>query len=132
MTRLLSAILSLAMAASIVAQPHASSDDIERAIVAARTYLISQQRANGGWAEYGTQPGGQTALATYALLASGVPSTEPHLRPAIKYLENTVSDGTYALGLRCQVWYQLFLELDPDAPTPNLNPLLTLQRYVCR
>jgi len=50
-----------------------------------------------------SQLGGITALATYALLASEIPSSEHHVAAAVAYLKSINTVGTYALGLRSQV-----------------------------
>lgn len=55
----------------------------------------------------GAQFGGLTAVATYALLDSGVSSDDPNIKPAIEFLKRADMIGIYALGLRCQVWHLL-------------------------
>lgn len=108
---------------------HASPEQVEAAITAAQQYLLSQQLADGSWGQGippANQVGGPTALVTYALLCSGLPSTEPHVAKALAYLQSVPMTGTYALGLRAQVWYQLSLEFDPDKPSPDRARLATL------
>ena len=51
--------------------------------------------------------GGFSALATYALLASGENPQEPKIKEAIAFLEKADIIGIYGLGIRCQVWLML-------------------------
>lgn len=48
--------------------------------------------------------GGFTAIATYALLAAGESDQAPELAKSIRWLMNNEVRGTYAAGLRAQVW----------------------------
>ena len=52
----------------------------------------------------GRQWGGLTAMATYALLAAGENPQDPRLAKAIDWLLEKEITGTYAVGLRAQVW----------------------------
>ncbi len=52
----------------------------------------------------GLQFGGTTALATFALLACGESPQDDRVRAAVAWLEHADVRGTYALGLRAQVW----------------------------
>ena len=95
----------------------ASAEQVENAITRAKAYLYSKQ-VNGTWETApargqaakpndtaGDQWGGLTAIATYALLASGDrPASEPRLQPAIEFLKKADIIGIYALGMRAQVW----------------------------
>src|SRR2546423_180353 len=64
--------------------------------------------AKGGWELEGGQWGGQTAIATYALLASGESPQDARIKAAIDWLKKADIKGIYALGMRAQVW--TFLE----------------------
>jgi hypothetical protein len=123
-----------ARAPKLAVGAHATAEEVEQAIQRAQAYLLTQQQADGSFERQpavavgaarpvvvaqGGQVAGLSALATYALLTSGLPSSEPHVAKALDYLRNTETDGTYALGLRCQVWYQLSLELDPNETRPS-------------
>jgi hypothetical protein len=92
--------------------------DVQNAIDRARQYLLAQQNG-GNWETVpkrqkgptfgtssvaGAQFGGTTALATYALLDSGMSPLDPQIAPAIEFLKNADMIGIYAIGLRCQVW----------------------------
>ena len=48
--------------------------------------------------------GGYTAIATYALLASGENRSDPRISKAVQFLEDADIIGIYALGLRANVW----------------------------
>ncbi len=101
----------------------APSDKIEEAIQKSQKYLREQQK-NGNWEEVpapdpkevigsrGGQWGGTTALATYALLASGDnPQSQP-MRAAVAFLQHFPMSGIYAVGMRSQVWG--FLQKTPQ------------------
>jgi hypothetical protein len=112
-------IVAVILAALVPATPAraASPADIQAAIERGKKYLYGIQK-DGNWellpapdpkftAGFGpenNQYGGLTAAATYALLASGEPFTDPRIQAAVNFLRKTESKGMYALGLRCQVW----------------------------
>lgn len=103
----------------LAATPQQIQDTIDRT----KQYIYSQQQ-NGTWEKSprdpenrsnlssGGQWGGTTALAVYALLASGENPQDPRLKPAIEFLMREKMVGVYALGVRCQVWY--FLPQSPQ------------------
>ncbi len=69
---------------------------------------LSQVDPKVGHGIEGGQWGGQTALATYALLAAGTsPNEHKELEQAINFLGNTQLRGVYALGMQSQVWLNL-------------------------
>jgi hypothetical protein len=99
----------------------ASPRQVDRAIRRAKEYLYSVQK-NGNWEEVqqpaadrrkhadvtADQWGGLTAIATYALLAMGDdPQKEPRLKAPVDFLMKADVIGTYALGMRAQVWNKL-------------------------
>ncbi len=107
--------------------PPGSPEQVEQAIDAGKRHLYNLQRADGSWERVtspnvdggpasveGAQWGGLTAIATYALLASGENPQSTHMKAAIDWLAKAEITGTYALGLRAQVWG--FLPAD-DAKT---------------
>ena len=55
----------------------------------------------------GGQWGGLTALAAYALLSAGEDPENPDLAEAVRWLTEAPIVGTYALGMRAQVWLNL-------------------------
>src|SRR6188508_1659072 len=83
------------------------SKKVDEALARAKTFLYSEQKTDNWEQDYGThgdQKSGATAMACYALLASGESHQEPHIAKGIEYLRKTPATGVYALGLRCQVW----------------------------
>ncbi len=121
---LLSAMLSLAVTAA-TSSFAATSAEIEAAISKGRDYLYSVQAADGTWESVpgpqkdatdqsanGGQYSGHTALIVYALLSAGDKASDPKLSRAVEFLKKTDTLGTYALGVRCQVW--LMLPQTPD------------------
>ena len=101
----------------------ATSEQVEVAIQKAQKYLRDQQK-NGNWEEVpapdpkevigsrGGQWSGTTALATYALLASGDNPQSAPMREAVKFLMSSNTVGMYAVGVRAQVWG--FLQKTPE------------------
>jgi hypothetical protein len=106
----------------------ASPEEIQGAIERGKAYLYKVEH-NGNWEDVqapdlndkapwshtNEQFGGMTAVATFALLASGESPQDPRLLPAIAFLKKIDSRGTYALGLRCQVWNMI--PIDPSVRT---------------
>ena len=110
-----------------------SNEQIEAAIGRARDYLLAQQK-NGTWdhparapeprpspmginmmdIQNASQWGGVTALATYALLASGENPTNPKVAAAIEFLKRAELNGTYSLAMRAQVWNSMPKEKRKD------------------
>ena len=94
----------------------ASPKEVDAAILRGVKYLYQVQQ-NGNWEVVpgpvntegpdvkGKQWGGLTAMATYALLAAGENPQDPRLAEAITWLlkQDNIT-GTYAVGLRAQVW----------------------------
>jgi hypothetical protein len=120
--RIIALILLLTLAPAVRAQP--SSAEIEQALKRAKAYLYSIQ-ANGHWdlpqrapparpnargefilteIQNSSQWGGISALATYALLAAGDSPQDAKVAAAIDFLKKAEINGTYALGVRLQVW----------------------------
>jgi hypothetical protein len=52
----------------------------------------------------GAQWGGLSAMATYALLAAGESSQDPRVARAIAWLDKADVIGTYAMGMKLQIW----------------------------
>src|SRR5688572_3103021 len=120
--KLLAAVLILAlptMSGVAVAQAPPATDEgdaISASISRGKKWLYSVQKdgnweptkarnkADQSWRMDGGQWGGRTALATYALLASGDSPQQEHVARAIKFLRGADMIGTYALGCRLQVW----------------------------
>lgn len=101
-------------------RPPPTAEQVEQAVQRGKTWLLARQRNTGNWEtrddrdpeapawfETGGQWGGTTALAVYALLASGEPHTEPRIAKAIEFLKTANVEGVYALSMRIQVWSRL-------------------------
>ena len=116
---LIAAMLSLLLLPTTPATA-ASPEQVDRALEHAKQFVYDRQ-SNGLWEEHPGQPtaaeiaalphsplggqwGGQTALAVYALLAAGESPLSEKLAPAIKFLKSADIKGTYALGLRTQIY----------------------------
>ncbi|HEY2587115.1 MAG TPA: DUF4159 domain-containing protein [Tepidisphaeraceae bacterium] len=98
----------------------ATPQQVQQAIERGQKYLLAHRAADGTWeiapapkqvramddsifsAAY-TQWGGYTALATYALLASGVDRRAEEMQKPIHFLLTANLQGTYALGLSSQI-----------------------------
>jgi hypothetical protein len=98
----------------------ASPEEVDKALTRATAFIYAQQN-NGLWeaapapptpaeveekasSPLGGQYGGQTALAVYALLAAGESPQSDKLAKAIQFLKTVDIKGTYALGLRTQMY----------------------------
>jgi hypothetical protein len=83
---------------------------IDDSIASAKKFIYAQQK-NDNWEQnfqyHGDQSTGLTALAVYALLASGESPQDARIQKAVDYLQKTDATGVYALGVRCQVWLLL-------------------------
>ena len=109
----------------------ATPQEIDAAIKKGRAFILSQQREEGRWEHddkrvgenhadhpkmQGHAWGGFTAISTYALLASSEDPTkelkDPKIAKAIAFLKKANMIGSYAVGVRAQVW--LFLPEGPE------------------
>ena len=115
-TLLLALAVSFCASSGIARGESDDLPDIDVMIDRGVNYIYSQQH-DGNWETVtapsppqmdnkisGAQWTGLTALATYALLESGQKSSDPRIDAAIKFLLNSKTTGTYALGARCLVW----------------------------
>lgn len=88
----------------------ATPQEVDAAILKGVKFLRSQQKPDGSWeptsppAPRPDQQGGNTAMATYALLAAGDSPQDEHIKKAVAWLMKADITGVYALGMRCQVW----------------------------
>lgn len=124
--RMISTLLTLLIVASLAwaapAAPAAKDDDpmandpVEQAIRKAVAYLYKTQKGDN-WEQAprrdadakahevtGVQYGGLTAMAVYGLLAAGESPQKPELARAIAWLDKTEFIGTYAMGMKLQIW----------------------------
>jgi hypothetical protein len=111
----------------------ATPDQVDASLSKAKACLY-QLMNNGNWEQNQTrdaagpkelvtagQWGGTTAVAVYALLASGEDPQSPKLAPAIAWLKTADMIGTYAISMRCQVWLKL-------PRTPETHKLMLADR----
>lgn len=117
----------------------ATSKEVEQSIEKARKLLLAVQK-DGNWEAVprrkadgdlleGSQWGGPTALITYALLAAGQSPQDPQMVKAAEFLRNADMIGTYAVGMRAQVWryfprrkeFQDALKRDRDILLANMR-----------
>jgi hypothetical protein len=114
------AVLSLCLALISARATAATPEEVDNALSRAKAFLYFEQ--NGGlWETHPNQPsqadvdrlsnnvnggqwGGETALVVYALLASGESPLDSKLTKAIAFLQTADIKGTYALGLRAQLY----------------------------
>ena len=99
----------------------ATPEKIEEAIKKGVDALYKLQNAQGNWEINQTRPGpgvkvdtadgsqfgGKTALATYALLAAGERPLDDRIVKATEWLRTADVIGSYALGVRANVWLNL-------------------------
>lgn len=113
--RALIGVLVLAVsAAGLQAQQKVEFSDaaVEKAIDNARKYFWARYReADGNWGEdmkpEDPRYGGYSALAIYALLASGESYQSEKMKKALEWQTKAPVQGTYVLGIRCQIWAML-------------------------
>src|SRR5439155_18579055 len=80
---------------------------VNAAIDGGVAYLEKQQRPDGRWGEYESEPGGTTALITLALLNSGHTTKDESIRKALAYLERLPDpDHTYSSSLMIMAFAQ--------------------------
>lgn len=97
----------------------ATPDKVQASLAKAIEFLYSKQK-DGHWepvppAAPGKKPNthteaqytGTTALVLLALLNSGESANDPRIKQAIDFVLKNPTQGTYALGIRCQLWLAL-------------------------
>jgi hypothetical protein len=98
--------------------PTATPANVNAAIEKGQKFLLSLQKPDGGWEKdahregtahnwekmQGDSFGGFTAVAVYALLASGYNPQAPEIIKALDFLRKADVIGIYSLGLRANVW----------------------------
>ncbi len=92
------------------AQADVAPEDVRKAIDRGAAYLKGQQRADGSWVDYIRQSGGVSALATLALLNSGVDPSDEQMQKALNYLRKIKPERTYTVALQTMV----FARAEPD------------------
>jgi hypothetical protein len=116
--------LLLALLGVLILIPsRAGATPIDDAVAKARKYLYDTQQKDGSWETdpapdksaklYGTLPlrtmwGGRTAIATYALLATGEKPNDERIVRAVAWLkDHGESAGSYVLCFRMLIWQSL-------------------------
>ncbi len=87
----------------------ATAAEVDAALQKGKAFLYAQQNKDGNWEPKpkggdNRDWGGYTAIAVYALLASGESYQDARIARGIAFLEKEDLIGTYAIGLRCQIW----------------------------
>jgi hypothetical protein len=101
-----------------------AGDPVDKAIRKAVAYLYKTQKGDNwevvprrmgdtGYKVDETQWGGLTAMATYALLAAGESPQNPQVAKAIAFLDRAEITGTYAMGMKLNIWNYIE-RLTPD------------------
>jgi hypothetical protein len=94
---LLGLVLGLANRAAAQIAPEQVRDSIDRAV----TYLKDRQRPDGTWAEWTGYSGGNSALATMALINGGVDPADPVVFRALNYIRTRAPmEKTYSVALQ--------------------------------
>lgn len=108
---------ALVLACAATAARAATPQEVDAAIKKAKAFLRSQQKPDGSWepTDRPDQFGGNSAIATYALLAGGDSPQEEHIKRAVAWLRKADVTGIYALGMRAQVWPFLHMNNDVRA-----------------
>jgi len=108
MKRLLAAALALAVLIGPFAptlRAGITPDQVRKAIDKGVRYLKQQQqKGNGSWADWGSFPGGVTALCTLALLNSGLGPDDPEVERALNWLRKQEPQTTYVVALQTMVF----------------------------
>ncbi len=107
MSRLLAPTLALAVLFGGVAstlRAAITADQVRQSIDKGIGYLKSQQRLDGSWVDWGSFPGGVTALCSLALLNAGVEPDEPEMKRALEWLRRQEPQTTYVVSLQTMVF----------------------------
>ena len=118
-TLLLSAIVAAAVSAfpaRIRAEEPLSGPQVRAAILRAVEAMRRAQRPDGTWPDY-AQPGGVTALVTYALLQAGVSPDDKVVAAALEQLRRTPDQSTYVVSLKALA----FASADPKKYAKDLQ-----------
>jgi hypothetical protein len=89
------------------ARAEVTAAQVNAAIDSGVAYLEKQQRPDGRWTDYESEPGGITALATLALLNCGRTTQDESVKKALAYLERLPDpDHTYSSSLMIMAFAQ--------------------------
>lgn len=101
---------------------------VQRSINRGIAYLKKSQNDNGGWAEYGGQSCGLSALCTLALLNAGVSRDDPAMKKAIRNLRKSRPVKTYSTALQTLVLSHLGTAGDLPLIKRNVDVLVKNQK----
>ncbi len=105
-----------------------TAQQVREAIDRGVAYLKQKQRrTDPPWPDYYKQSGGVTALCTLALLNSGVPPEDDHVRRALQYLRGQKLNATYAVALQTMVLCKSGSKLDRAKISQNVRWLESTQ-----
>jgi hypothetical protein len=130
MKHCLIAILGLAVWIGAFAPPvraDLTPEEVRSAIAKAVAYLKQQQRSDGSWPDYLTQPGGVTGLCALALLNAGVSPADPALQKALNNLRKRRPQTTYVVALQTMVLCRAEPEKDQVLVRKNVEWLQRTQ-----
>jgi hypothetical protein len=85
------------------ARPEPTAQQVQHAIDKGVEYLERKEDLDkdfGHWTAYRDYTGSTTELCTLALLSSGVPATDPHVKKALDYLRTLKPEKTYTASLQ--------------------------------
>lgn len=111
MLRPFAALLIAAVAIAMIvtdARAQVTAENVRLAIDRGVAYLRQQQKPDGSWPLATTlrrsNKGGGTALATLAMLNSGVKPSDPQMQVALAYLRKIPPERTYVVSLQTMVF----------------------------
>ncbi len=99
---LIAFLLVFGLASVPSASADVSGEQVKRAIARAVRYIKRLQDDEGNWRGH-YYPGGETCLATLALLQAGEPVDSPAIAAALKSIRKTPLQHTYVVSLKIQV-----------------------------
>lgn len=133
LTRVVLSAITLSL--FISSPPARAADDkdfvvrVNRAIEKGKKFLVEREGGKGNWEgllleTLGDQTGGQTALATLALLTSGVPPEDKVMQRALEYLRKLEPRKTYVVALTTMVYAEARQAKDLDRIKKNADWLI--------
>jgi hypothetical protein len=100
-------VLWTMVACCVPATAQVTAAKVDNAIRRGVGYLRSQQRANGGWDEFGSYKCGLSSLCTLALATAGVGADDPAIENAMRYLRRSEANDTYSVALQTLAFCQI-------------------------
>lgn len=128
--------LAVAIALLLIAAPASAADAdadfvnrVNRAIDKGKRFLLEREAGKGNWEgvvleNLANQVGGQTALATLALLNCGVPAEDKAIQRALEFLRKLPPEKTYVVALTTMVYAEARQTKDLERIQKNVDWLL--------